>query len=178
MDCYRENSSGITGLMICLFHVLLEANTIHADSLSLDYYCIDKLCAASGFSHWSVETCYLWNRISESDSLNKEKRVFFSISCAKSVSETIDKCDKGKELMSQIYSGPAHISLRRYIVCGKCWHLCASCTKLGCEIVIRAIKLVLPLNYQSIILGRQGFLKSSISFLFFLKKTERVRAGV
>lgn len=145
MDCYRENSSGITRLMICLFHVLLEANAVHADSFwiitSLTNSVLHQVFHIGLWRHID-----LWNCISETDSLTKEKRVFFSISCTKSVTKTMYRYDKGEEIMSQIYFGPAHTNLRRCTLCGKCWHFCASCTKLRCKMAIRTVKLVLPLN--------------------------------
>lgn len=56
MDSYIEDRSGVTGVMIYFFHVLLEATMSYADTCSLGYYCIDKFCDASGFSNGSVET--------------------------------------------------------------------------------------------------------------------------
>lgn len=48
------------------------------------------------------------------------KAYFLSTSCAKPVMETIDSCDKGKELMGQIYSGHGYVSMRRCMLCSKC----------------------------------------------------------
>lgn len=59
------------------------------------------------------------------------KAYFLSISCAKPVTETIDRCDNGKELMPWFYPGHACIGLRRCTVLAEWWHLCASCSMLG-----------------------------------------------
>lgn len=48
------------------------------------------------------------------------KAHFLSIYCTKPIMETIDSCDKSKELRPQIDSRHGYVSLRGCIVCSKC----------------------------------------------------------